>query len=85
MEYFHGVKDIQSLYSPQSFMFLLVFFWLWEECVNKDLEQYGLRIEYAYDWREKIRAQIANPTSRDNGIETVVVVVVLRNNVVDMA
>ena len=65
-------------------MFLLVFFWLWEKCVNKDLEQYGLRLEYAYDWREKIRAQIANPTSRDNGIETVVVVV-LRNNVVDVA
>ena len=36
----------------------------WEECVKKDLEQYGLRREDAYDqkkWREQIRAKIANP------------------------
>ena len=36
----------------------------WKECVKKDLEQYGLRREDAYDrkkWRERIRAKIANP------------------------
>ena len=36
----------------------------WEECVKKDLEQYGLRREDAYDqkkWRERIRAKITNP------------------------
>ena len=36
----------------------------WEECIKKDLEQYGLRREYAYDqkkWQEQIKAKIANP------------------------
>ena len=36
----------------------------WEECIKKDLEQYGLRREDAYDqvkWREHIKAKIANP------------------------
>ena len=36
----------------------------WEECIKKDLEQYGLRREDAYNqkkWREQIRAKIANP------------------------
>ena len=36
----------------------------WEECVNKDLERYGLRREDVYDrekWREQIKAKIANP------------------------
>ena len=35
----------------------------WKECIKKDLEQYGLRREDAYDrkkWRERIRAKIAN-------------------------
>ena len=38
---------------------------LWEECVKKDLERYGLRREDAYDrkkWRKRIRAKIANPS-----------------------
>ena len=33
----------------------------WEVCVKKDLEQYGLRREDAYDrkkWREQIRTKI---------------------------
>ena len=50
-----------------------------EECLKKDLERYGFRREDAYDrkkWREGIRAKIANPASRDNGIKTDVVVVV---------
>ena len=37
---------------------------LWEECTKKDLEQYDLRREDAYDrkkWRERVRAKIANP------------------------
>ena len=37
---------------------------LWEECLKKDLERYGLRREDAYDrakWREHIKAKIANP------------------------
>ena len=36
----------------------------WEECIKKDLEQYGLRREDAYDrvkWQEFINAKIANP------------------------
>ena len=36
---------------------------LWEECVKKDLEGYGLRREDAYDrvkWQEHIKAKIAN-------------------------
>ena len=36
----------------------------WEECIKKDLERYGLKIEDACDrkkWREQIRAKIANP------------------------
>ena len=39
----------------------------WEECVKKDLDQYGLKREDAYDrkkWREQIRAKIANPGQR---------------------
>ena len=35
----------------------------WEECIKKDLERYGLKIEDACDrkkWREQIRAKIAN-------------------------
>ena len=45
----------------------------WEECVKKDLEQYGLRREDVYDrekWREQIKAKIATPASHDNSIET---------------
>ena len=37
---------------------------LWEECIKKDLERYGLRRQDAYDrvkWREHIKAKIANP------------------------
>ena len=37
---------------------------LWEECLKKDLERYGLRREDAYDekkWQERIKAKIANP------------------------
>ena len=48
----------------------------WEECIKKDLEQYGLRRKDAYDqekWQEQIKAKIA--TSQDNGIKTDVVVV----------
>ena len=36
----------------------------WEECIKKDLEQYGLRREDAYDrvkCQEHIKAKIANP------------------------
>ena len=36
----------------------------WEECVKKDLEQYGLRREDAYNrekWQEQIKSKIANP------------------------
>ena len=35
-----------------------------EECVKKDLQQYGLRREYGYDqkkWRQRIKTDIANP------------------------
>ena len=35
----------------------------WEECIKKDLEQYGLRREDAYDqekWQEQIKTKIAN-------------------------
>ena len=48
----------------------------WEECIKKDLEQYGLKRKDAYDqekWQEQIKAKIA--TSQDNGIKTDVVVV----------
>ena len=51
-----------------------------EKCVKKDLERYDLRREDAYDrvkWREHIKAKITNPASRDNGIKTDVVVVVV--------
>ena len=37
---------------------------LWEECLMKDLEQYGSRRGDEYDrkkWREQIRAKTANP------------------------
>ena len=37
---------------------------LWEVCVNKDSERYGLRREDAYyreKWREQIKANISNP------------------------
>ena len=46
---------------------------LWDECIKKDLEQYGLRRGDAYDRkkrRERTRAKVANLTSRDNGIKT---------------
>ena len=36
----------------------------WEECVEKDLERYGLRREDEYDgkkWRERIKAKNFNP------------------------
>ena len=37
---------------------------LWEECIKKDLKQYYLRREDAFDqkkWQEQIKAKIANP------------------------
>ena len=37
---------------------------LWEECIKKDLEQYGLSREDAYNqvtWQDHIKAKIANP------------------------
>ena len=40
----------------------------WEEYVKKDLEQYGLRGEAAYNqkkWQEQIEAKIANPDQPD--------------------
>ena len=36
----------------------------WEECIEKDLEYYGLRREDAYNqekWGEQIKVKIANP------------------------
>ena len=38
---------------------------LWEECIKKDLERYGLRREDAYDrvkLQKHIKAKIANPS-----------------------
>ena len=52
----------------------------WEECVKKDLKRYGLRREDTYDRkksRERIRAKMLTPASRENGIKTDVVVVVV--------
>ena len=51
----------------------------WEKCVKKDLERCGLRKEDVYDrkkWRERIRAKLPTPVSRDDNIKTDVVVVV---------
>ena len=49
---------------------------LWEECVKKNLQWYGLKREDGYN-REKlqewIKAKIANPASLDNGIKMGVV------------
>ena len=53
---------------------------LWEECVKKDLEQYSLRWEDAYNWKkwlERIKAKFLTLASLDNGIKTDVFVVFL--------
>ena len=52
----------------------------WEECINKDLERYGLSREDAYDpqirW-DQIKIKFGTPASWDNGIETIVVLLLL--------
>ena len=55
----------------------------WKECLKKDLKRYGLRREDVYDrkkWRERINAiakKLPNPASRDNGIKTDIVLLLL--------
>ena len=49
---------------------------LWEECVKKNLQWYGLKREDGYNRKklqEWIKAKIANPASLDNGIKMGVV------------
>ena len=53
---------------------------LWEECIKKDLERYGLRIEEGYDQKKcqgKLVQKLLTPASQNNGIKTDVVAVVV--------
>ena len=53
---------------------------LWKECVKKDLEQYSLRWEDAYNrkkWLGQIKAKFLTLASLDNGIKTDIFVVFL--------
>ena len=53
---------------------------LWEGCVKKDMQRYGLRKEDAYNqvkWQNQIKIKIVNPARQDNGIKMDVVAVVV--------
>ena len=53
----------------------------WEECIEKDLEGYGLRRQDAYNqikkWQQQIKAKLSTQASWYNGIKMYILVVVV--------